>query len=41
MIVLAAAAVSDAHRLYEFLKNEKPDAARRAMAAIWGKLEPP
>ena len=39
MIVLASRAISDATRLYDFLKNENPDAARRAMAAIFRKLE--
>ena len=38
MIVLAPEAVSDAQRLYDFLKPENPKAAARAMAAIWNKL---
>ena len=39
MIILAPEAISDARRLYEFLKPENPKTAARAMAAIWNKLQ--
>ncbi len=39
MIVFAPEAISDAQRLYGFLKPENPQAAARAMAAIWNKLQ--
>jgi plasmid stabilization system protein ParE len=39
MIVFAPDATSDAKRLYDFLEPANPDAAARAMAAIWQKLE--
>jgi len=39
MIAFAPEAISDMQRLYEFLKTENPEAARRAMMAIWQKLE--
>jgi toxin ParE1/3/4 len=39
MIAFAPEAISDMQRLYEFLKSENPSAARRAMSAIWQKLE--
>jgi plasmid stabilization system protein ParE len=39
MILFAADAVSDAKRVYDFLKPENPDAASRAMTAIWTKLD--
>jgi plasmid stabilization system protein ParE len=39
MIVFSSDAIADAQRLYEFLRPENPDAAARAMAAIWNKLE--
>ncbi len=39
MIIFAPEAISDAKRLYEFLKPENPEAAMRAMAAIWNKLQ--
>lgn len=39
MIIFAPEAISDTRRLYDFLKTENPDAARRAMVTIWRKLE--
>lgn len=39
MIVFAPEAISDAQRLYEFLVPDNPDAASRAMTAIWNKLQ--
>lgn len=39
MIVFAPEAISDAQRLYEFLKPKNPTAAARAMTAIWNKLQ--
>lgn len=39
MIIFAPEAISDAHRLYDFLKPENPKAAARALAAIWTKLQ--
>jgi plasmid stabilization system protein ParE len=39
MILFAPEAISDAQRLFDFLKPENPTAANRAMAAIWKKLE--
>ena len=39
MIVLSPEAMVDARRLYEFLRPHNPDAADRAMAAIWNKIE--
>ncbi|MBV8976608.1 MAG: type II toxin-antitoxin system RelE/ParE family toxin [Alphaproteobacteria bacterium] len=39
MIVFAPEAISDVRRLYDFLNPLNPDAALRAMAAIWSKLQ--
>jgi len=39
MIVFAPEAISDARRLHEFLSAHNPDAATRAMTAVWNKLE--
>ncbi|HWA92650.1 MAG TPA: type II toxin-antitoxin system RelE/ParE family toxin [Rhizomicrobium sp.] len=39
MIVLAPEAIADARRLYEFLEPHNPAAAKRAIAAIWNKLQ--
>jgi plasmid stabilization system protein ParE len=39
MIVFAPEAISDVQRLYNFLESESPDVAKRAMTAIWRKLE--
>jgi plasmid stabilization system protein ParE len=39
MIVFAPDAIADAKRVYDFLYPINPDAAIRAMTAIWRKLE--
>jgi toxin ParE1/3/4 len=39
MIVFTPEAISDAYRLFDFLRLENVAAASRAMAAIWKKLE--
>ncbi|MEI9929080.1 MAG: type II toxin-antitoxin system RelE/ParE family toxin [Rhizomicrobium sp.] len=39
MIIFAAEAILDTRRLYDFLKPESPQAAARAMTAIWNKLQ--
>lgn len=39
MILLTAAAISDADRLHHFLRDKDASAATRAMQAIWTKLE--
>lgn len=39
MILLSPAAVEDVERLRSFLDRNSPDAARRALAAIWTAIE--
>jgi plasmid stabilization system protein ParE len=39
MIFFAPEAISDVQQLYDFLESENPDAAKRAMTAIYRKLE--
>jgi len=39
MIVLTSEAISDIQRLYDFLRLENPQAAARAVTAIWSKLQ--
>ena len=39
MILLSHDAVGDVERLRTFLDHENPDAARRALAAIWAAID--
>jgi toxin ParE1/3/4 len=39
MILLSPDAVEDVERLRSFLEQNNPDAARRALAAIWAAIE--
>jgi Plasmid stabilisation system protein. len=39
VILLTAEAISDIERLREFLQPKNPDAAARALRAIWSALE--
>ena len=39
MIVFTSEAISDVQRLYDFLRSDNPQAAARAMTAIWSKLQ--
>ncbi len=39
MILLSSEAVSDVERVRSFLESKNPDAAKRALRAIWAALE--